>query len=391
MYAPVLLPQVAPPSADVLAAEAAILSAEGPFHVEGRYYADPGDADRQRRWAAERMVREAARRTAYVAREVAGEDWRSRWRRSAACSADPVLPRVVTWLFPSDRDRITLALDGHATLAHRDTLDAVRLELIADGVDAVLVSVGQVRACDVPPIARLVRAFPAVPMFGLATEAVDCDPLTGSLLLGRADVSAVFDCRSAFGLASLRAALTPRNLADSFQRSCVSSILAAVGDGVSGVEEEPPYTPGLARFFAAVFAPDAGSGKRVAATLGVHPSTLVSRFHRADLPTLRQFVARARLVWAARLGETPGLSISAIAYRLDASSPQSFNRGVRTLTGMSAMEFRRAFTGASMLDDYRERLIVPHRDTLRSFDPLGMEVPRATRPGAPPAVLGRAA
>lgn len=36
----------------VLAAERAILQAEGPRHVDGRCYANPHDAERQRRWAA---------------------------------------------------------------------------------------------------------------------------------------------------------------------------------------------------------------------------------------------------------------------------------------------------------------------------------------------------
>jgi AraC-like DNA-binding protein len=391
MYATVLLPPAARPSAAVLAAEAAILSAEGPFHVEGRYYANPGDADRQRRWAAERMVREAARQAAHASGSAAADDWRSRWRRAAAPATCPALPRVVTWLSPRDRDRMALALEGHAALSPRDTLDAVCSDLIADAADAVLLSVHRVRLCDVPRIAPLVRGFPAVSAFGVASEPADTDAFTGALLLGRAGVSAVFDCGSALGLASLRAALAPRNLADTFQRSCVSSILAAIDDKGPGTEDDRAHAPGLASFFATVFAPDAVNGKQVAARLGVNPSTLVSRFHRAGLPTLRQYVAWARLVCAARLGETAGLSISAIAHRLDASSPQSFNRGVRTLTGMSALEFRRAFTGASMLDRYQQALVIPHRDKLRSFDPLGAESRRVSGEKVPNTALWRAA
>ena len=38
-----------------------IKAKEGDYHVEGRYYANAWDADCQRQWAAERMVRERAR------------------------------------------------------------------------------------------------------------------------------------------------------------------------------------------------------------------------------------------------------------------------------------------------------------------------------------------
>ena len=44
----------------------------------------------------------------------------------------------------------------------------------------------------------------------------------------------------------------------------------------------------------------------------------------------------ARLVWAAHLGESPAVLTSAIAYRIGASSPQSFNRTVRNMMGMTA-------------------------------------------------------
>jgi AraC-like DNA-binding protein len=391
MYAPVFLPQAGRPSAEVLAAEAAILASEGPFHVEGRYYANPGDADRQRRWAAERIVRETARRASYVPDENAAGDWRSRWRRAAAQTAAPGLPRVVTWLPARDRDRLTLALDGHAALVHHDSLDALRVELIDDTADAVLLSAGRVRLCHIAQVARLVLEFPGVPVLGIAGEASDSEALSGSLLLGRAGVSAVFDCGSALGLAALRTSLAPRSIPDAFQRSCVASVLSALDSEREGDEVNHRCPAGLARFFAAVFASAAATGKQVAASLGVHPSTLVSRFHRAGLPTVRQYVACARLVLAARLGETPGLSLSAIAHRLDASSPQSFNRGVRTLTGMSAMQFRRAFTGAAMLDRYRATLIIPHRETLRCFDPTRIESRRVAGRGAPDAIFGRAA
>jgi hypothetical protein len=56
----------------VAAVAAAMLDEEGPFSVEGRYIAD-GDLASRARWsAAERRVREAARRAAYLARHATG-------------------------------------------------------------------------------------------------------------------------------------------------------------------------------------------------------------------------------------------------------------------------------------------------------------------------------
>lgn len=68
-------PCVAGPSAqhDRLAAiERRIVAEEGPFHVGGRYYANAFDAERQRRAAAERDVRETERRAQWLARQLAG-------------------------------------------------------------------------------------------------------------------------------------------------------------------------------------------------------------------------------------------------------------------------------------------------------------------------------
>ena len=61
MFAPIFLPPAGPVPAAVLAAERAILAAEGPHHVAGRYVADARLAADLRRTEAERLV-EAARR-----------------------------------------------------------------------------------------------------------------------------------------------------------------------------------------------------------------------------------------------------------------------------------------------------------------------------------------
>lgn len=72
MYAPAFLPSPALVSPAVRVAEAALLARDGQCHVGEAYFADANCAAVQRRWAAERMVRAAARiEAARLAKECA--------------------------------------------------------------------------------------------------------------------------------------------------------------------------------------------------------------------------------------------------------------------------------------------------------------------------------
>jgi hypothetical protein len=101
----------------------------------------------------------------------------------------------------------------------------------------------------------------------------------------------------------------------------------------------------------------------------------MSRFFRAELPPPKRYLALARLIRAAKLFENPGLSVASVANYLDYSSPQSFGRHVRTTMKMSPVQFREGYDGSGMLLYFREQLILPYVDVLRSFRPA------ATYPG----------
>ena len=107
-----------------------------------------------------------------------------------------------------------------------------------------------------------------------------------------------------------------------------------------------------------------------AARLRLPASTLMSRFFRAGLPSPKRYLAGLRLVHAAALLETPGLSISDVAYRLEYSSPQSFGRHVRAGLGLTAREFRHRYPFDRALEDFVARLVKPFQTTLRTFRPL---------------------
>ena len=230
-------------------------------------------------------------------------------------------------------------------------------------IDAALVSASLLRVPHALFLSTIVRDFPGNPIVGLVSEMDEPRALAAVLALGRAGLQSVVDVRTVAGWSALRAAFDAGRLHDVFMQRAVRELSM-------GGDRQPPCSSGWSRFLVAAFSPRMMSAKCVAASLGVTCSTLTSRFNRAGLPSPKRYIAHAHLVWAARLGETPGLTIGAIADRLDASSPQSFGRMVRNLVGMTAAEFRRRFDGESMLVRFRAELVEPYRDRLATFDPL---------------------
>ncbi|MEI6741021.1 MAG: helix-turn-helix domain-containing protein, partial [Gemmatimonadaceae bacterium] len=85
-----------------------------------------------------------------------------------------------------------------------------------------------------------------------------------------------------------------------------------------------------------------------------------------------RYLAMARLVRAARHFENPGRSITDVANHLEYSSAQSFSRHVQLLLDCTPMTFRKQFTGERMLDVFRETLVLPYRDLLRTFEPFAV-------------------
>src|SRR5437762_606624 len=135
-------------------------------------------------------------------------------------------------------------------------------------------------------------------------------------------------------------------------------------------EPRPPEETRL--FFEAVagLAPALSTVRGLARHLRVRPSTLMSRFHRAGLPSPKSYLAGMRLLHAAFLFQNPGLSVSDVAYRMDYSSPQSFGRHLRAVLGVTASEFRRRFPFDVALARYVDLLITPYREALRAFHPF---------------------
>ncbi|MGZ8378224.1 MAG: helix-turn-helix domain-containing protein [Gemmatirosa sp.] len=273
-------------------------------------------------------------------------------------------PPVVTLLTPDERLRVQAAMLGAFEAVHRDAMEDVVHELRGRTCAAVVVSTTQVARGGRSAAARLgdlIRAHPRVPIVALVGDAGPGVPQL-LLALGRAGVRCLVDARHADGWRSLRDVLGTDPA-----RQVGREALAAVAADLDGAGE------GCRRFFGALFEvpPEPVTVQMLAQQLGVRPTTLMSRFARAGLPSPKRYLAFARLARAARLLENRGATLAAAADQLEYSSAQSFGRHVRMLLGVGAADFRRSYDAARMVALFREELVLPYRERLRRFVPLG--------------------
>ncbi len=268
-------------------------------------------------------------------------------------------PTVAAILAPGERSRVDAAGTGCFAILHRDSIsDAIRM-VRERPVDAVLLSVQQCGPEQVDGVAHLIREFPSVPTVALVSQHGPRATET-LLLLGASGVKRVIDVTAPTGWAHLRELLT-QPVTRSVAR-IQGPILAALTD----------VTPDTRLFLEAMIrlAPDTPTVRNLAKRLSVRPSTLMSRFARADLPSPKSYLAAIRLLHAAQLFEDSGLSIADVAYRLEYSSPQSFGRHVRSLLGITSTEFRHRFPFPVAVERFVTLLIAPYAGIWERFHPL---------------------
>ena len=273
--------------------------------------------------------------------------------------ADAGSATVAAVLMPGERPRVDAAGSGLFAVLHRDSIpDAVRA-VRERPVDAVLVSVHRCGPDQMEVLGHLVREFPSIPTVALVSQH-DPGAIEMLLRLGASGVRQVVDVTSPAGWNRLRQVVgQPATRA-------VSRIQHPILDAVA---EAPPD----ARLFLEAMirlAPDIPTVTALAQQLSVRPSTLMSRFARAGLPSPKNYLAAIRLLHAAFLFETVGLSVADVAYRLEYSSPQSFGRHLRAMLGLTALEFRRRFPFPVALDRFVSLMMEPYRDIWRTFHPL---------------------
>lgn len=282
------------------------------------------------------------------------------------------MPTVTTMLTRDERIHLDAAGNGVFDATHRESVEDVLRDLRAMRARMVVLSTAFCRQePQVARIARVVREFPQVPTVALISR-LDQGTARAVLTLGQCGIRTLVDVREPTGWRELRELLS-REQASEIGQVAVAQVLADL--------HRAPH--GARRFFSALFrvAGRGGTVQDVSSALQVLTSTLMSRFFRSHLPPPRRYLAYARLVYAARLFENPGLSIASVAVQLDYSSSQSFSRHVRTTLGMSATDFRRRYDSHGMVQRLRDDLVLAYRSTWEVFDPL-----LTRRAGRPPVI-----
>jgi hypothetical protein len=211
---------------------------------------------------------------------------------------------VCTVLPPPERPRIDAAGDGCFDTLHADSLREVLSVARRRRVDAVVISVHRCHGEALPGVARFVREFPAIPAVALVSRH-DREATETLLRLGATGVRNAVDCTEPEGWRRLRDLVghparhrsRPGSGApDSRARRLLGGVAALLRGG------------GAARARA-----HHGAGTRAAPR--VRPSTLMSRFHRAGIPSPKSYLAGVRLLHAAFLFQNPGLSVADVAFR----------------------------------------------------------------------------
>jgi AraC-like DNA-binding protein len=274
-------------------------------------------------------------------------------------SGDGNSPTIATVLLPMERARVDAAGSGCFASVHRDSIpDAVRM-VRERPVDAVLLSVHRCGPEQVEVVSHLVREFPGIPTVALVSQH---DPTATEMLLrlGASGVRQVVDVTSPAGWSRLRQVVG---------QPATRAVARIQGPILESLAEAPADT----RLFLEAMirlAPDTPTVTTLAQRLYVRPSTLMSRFARAGLPSPKNYLAAVRLLHASYLFEAAGLSVADVSYRLEYSSPQSFGRHLRAMLGVTALEFRRRFPFPTALQRFVELMIVPYAEIWRTFHPL---------------------
>ncbi|MGH7583811.1 MAG: helix-turn-helix transcriptional regulator [Gemmatimonadales bacterium] len=268
-------------------------------------------------------------------------------------------PTIAAVLDPGERARVDAAGSGCFSLLHRDSVRDVIRMVRERPVDAVLVSVRRCAGETPALIEQFSRNFPSVPTVALVTrrEPGDADAI---LRLGATGVRHVVDATEASGWRRLREVLG----AQPPERA--QAILMPV------MELLGPLPPGNRLFWDEIVctAPSMGTVRRLAEVLRVTPSTFVSRFVRAGLPSPKDHLVAVRLCHAAKLFDDGEMSIADVSYRMSFASPQSFGRHLRLVLGITPSEFRARFPFCLMLNRFLDRYVRPYRQTWRTFRPL---------------------
>ena len=269
---------------------------------------------------------------------------------------------VAAVLEPAERPRVEAAGSGCFNILHRESVSEALVVVRERPVDAVLVSVHRCDRAASAAVSRLVQSFPGLPAVALVSRH-DAETPAALLRLGASGVRDVVDVTVPAGWGRLRQMISQPTTRHS------ARILGPLIDRLPEIHRD-------ARLFLEAtvrLAPTTPTVRGLARVFGVCPSTLMSRFTRAGLPSAKGYLAGIRLLFASQLFENRGLSIADVAYRLECSSPQSFGRHVRSALGITCSEFRQRFPFPTALERFLQLFVDPYVKAWRRFRPIGPE------------------
>ena len=272
-------------------------------------------------------------------------------------------PTVATVLEPEERPRLDAAAAGCFAAVHVGTVRDVVRTVRERPIHAILVSPRGVPGGSVDEVGSLIHSFPGVPTVAVVSRH-DAATSERLLELGARGVRRFVDLTDRRGWHQLRDLVA--DPASPVSARILARLIPALG-----------YPPEPCRCFFETLvrsAPIVTTVRALCRRLELPPSTFVSRFVRAGLPSPKRYLAWTRLLHAASYLELRGLSIADVAYRLEYSSPQSFCRHVRALLGCTAGAFRRRYSFDRALDEYIARLVVPFRGAFATFQPVQLTV-----------------
>ncbi|MEX2181900.1 MAG: helix-turn-helix domain-containing protein [Gemmatimonadaceae bacterium] len=278
----------------------------------------------------------------------------TRWSSASSSSGEVLALTSTTTL-----QMLSLALREVARLRHAPSVHAALSSVREGSPQAILIEYDAVAPGSSEVVGQLAdrSTGPVVALYSGWT------PEIAGLLLkyGRYGVQEVVDVSTKDGLCQLREILT--------------RLSVSIGTRVAGVfERDLQEVSAEMRFFLTTVlraAPQVTTARCLSRELGVNASTLVSRFYRARLPSPKMYLALTRLLYASVLLEDRRRSIAQVANQLRYSSPQSFGRHIRGLTGLTAGAFRER-SYESITAHVVHQIIGKHRDTVQVFRPFTM-------------------
>jgi AraC-like DNA-binding protein len=266
---------------------------------------------------------------------------------------------VATVVDLGERGPLDAAAVGNFWAVHADSVLAAMRVVRERPVHAVLISPRAVGPAQIPEVAELVRGFPGVPAVAVVSRH-DSQVSERLLAFGACGVRRMVDLSAREGWRRLRELLA--DPATPFAARMLAEVIPALGD----------TTLSCRRFFELVVreSPRVVTVRALARIVEAPPSTLMSRFFRAGVPSPKRYLAMARLVHAAGHLGNEANSVSDVAYQLGYSSPQSFGRHIRNMLGVTSAEFRRRYPFEIAVAEFVARLIVPYGARYRTFHPL---------------------